>query len=97
MKHALIAVAGRARLVRIDAGNDQDLVLDLVFYLFQPVYVFNNGFGGVCRTWPDDQDKFIGFSGKYIFYFLIALCFYLFGMLVDRDQFFQNVRSGARD
>ena len=35
MKHSLVAVAGSPRLVGVNSGDDEDLVLDLLLHLTQ--------------------------------------------------------------
>ena len=74
---ALVAVSCGARLIRINARDDQDLVLDLLLHGNQAAHIVADGFLVVCGAGTDDGQKFIGFPGKYLSDFFIAFFFYL--------------------
>ena len=51
----LVAFAGRPGLVRVNAGDNEDLVLHLFPQRHKPGYIVNNALLIVSRAGPDDQ------------------------------------------
>lgn len=80
MGHALVADPGGARLVGVDARDDDDRVLHLGLDLRQPRDVIAHRILVMRRTGTDDQHQFFTFSGKHLADGLIAF-------FLDLDQF----------
>ena len=73
VKHALIAVAGGAGLVCIDAGNDQNFILHAFLHAAQPGDIFQDRILAVGRAGPDDQKETVGLSREDLFQCAVVL------------------------
>ena len=63
MKHTLVAGAGGARLVCIDARYYDDSVLDLLLHFTEPSDIVHNRILAVGRAGADDQHQFVTLPG----------------------------------
>ena len=66
VKHALVADARCARLVRVNAGDENELIGNKRGQGAQPTYVFAYGIFVISRTGADNHDKLVGFAREYI-------------------------------
>ncbi len=64
VQQALVASALGARLVGVDARNDDELVLDLLGGLGQSVHVLKHRILAVGRAWADDEHLTCVLAGK---------------------------------
>ena len=65
-RNALIAITGRTRLIRIDAGNHQDLILDLLLHRNQAGDIVNDRILPIRRAGADDQQQPMILTGENI-------------------------------
>ena len=81
--HAFVAISRGTRLIGINPGDNQDLILNGILYFPKPGKIVTYGVFVIGRTGTDNSQKLIGFSGKYIADFLIALIFQSFDSFGD--------------
>ena len=91
--HAHITLARGPRLVGVDTGNDDELVLCFFLNLNKASRVIAHGFLIVGRAGADDHNKLVAFPGEYLFDILIPLLFDLCQLLVQRELFPYLCRS----
>ena len=82
--HALVPDAGRAGLVGVDAGDDDDPVLDLILHLREPADIVADRVLVMGRAGADDQQKFVVLPGKDRLDLLVA--FFLDDRQVHRKR-----------
>ena len=73
MEQSLVTLPGRARLVRVDARNDQDAVGNLLLHLLQAADVVHDSILVVRAAGADDQDETVILSGEDVADLLVAL------------------------
>ena len=66
VQHPLVARARRARLVGVDARDDDELFGELLLQGHEAGDVFADGVLVVGRAGPDDDDEFIRFAREYV-------------------------------
>ena len=64
MEQSLVALPGRARLVGVDARNDQDAVGNLLLHLLQTADIVHDGVLVVCAAGTDVRMKRSSFPVK---------------------------------
>ena len=94
VEHSLVAVAGRARLVGVDARYDEDLVLHLVRHAAQTPDILQHRLALVRRAGSDDQQKPIALPGKDVPYRLIPRPLDRRHLRRDRVPFLCLLRDG---
>ena len=93
MKHALISLSRGSRLVGIDTGNDDDLILDLILYLAKTGNILQHRLAVICGARTDDQKEFIRFAFKYRTDLLISCGLHRFHFIGKRIFFFNLLRD----
>ena len=66
VEHALVAVAGGAGLVAVDAGNEENLVLHLLLQAAQARDIVEHRVLSVGRARADEQHQAVVLSGEYV-------------------------------
>ena len=94
MHDALVTVAGGTGLVRVDTGDNQDLVLDLLLYRNQTAHIVADSLFIICGTGSDDGDKAVRFAGENFTDFFVSLFFYLCHMVGNRIHFTDFLGGG---
>ena len=64
VQHPLVALPRRARLVGVDARDDDELVREPLLHGDEAGDVFADGILAVRRTGPDDDEELVGCAGK---------------------------------
>ena len=77
-EHSLIPHALGAGLIRIDSGDQNQLILNPFVELSEPGNIFENGRALVSGTGADDEEHFLALAGNDGFYLLVAFVFELF-------------------
>ncbi len=94
MEHSLVAQTDGAGLVRVDTGNDEDLVLDLVGDFCHTIHVVQNSVFPISRTRADHKDEFFLLALEDVLDFLVSLLLRLGDFRSDRELFLYFKRSG---
>ena len=71
VEHSLVSIAGRTGLVRIYSRNDNYFVLYFILNEAEARDIINNRIFSVSGAGSDDEQEFIRFAGKYLFYLLV--------------------------
>ena len=80
MEQALVAVSSSSRLIGVDSGNQNQLVLYFFLHLGQTGHVLADRVLPISGAGADDNEKFIAFSCKHV---LNSLVFFLLFLLPE--------------
>ena len=75
MQDSLVTLSGCSRFVGINSRNQDQFVRYLFLYSGQTVDIFTNCLFVICGTRSDDNQKLVGFSGKYFTDHLVSFFF----------------------
>ena len=75
MQHAFVAFAGGPRLVGVNPGDDEQLVLDFFVHVLQAADILRHTVFAVCRAGADNEDEFVAAALEDIPQFLIPHSF----------------------
>lgn len=92
MQHALVADANRARLARVKARHDENLILDLLLNRHEAMHVVEYSFLVICRARTDDEQEAVVLTRHDIRDFLVALHLDLLDMIIYRKLFHELLR-----
>ena len=93
MQQSLVACAGRAGLVGIDARDDENFVLDLLLHLAQTADIIQHRVGVICRAGADNEQEPVILAGEDIADDLGAFFYDLLHFRRDRIHFFRFLRN----
>ena len=85
VEHAFIAFADGSRLIRVDSGHDEELVLHFVSDFRKARAVVEDGRLIVCRAGADDEKKSVVFPCHDVLDGLVSFCFQLSVWCAQRD------------
>ena len=85
VEHAFVAFADGSRLIRVDSGHDEELVLHFICDFCKARAVVEGGRLIVCRAGADDEEKSVVFAGHDVFDDLVSFCFQLSVWRAQRD------------
>lgn len=92
VQHALVTDADRARLARVEARHDEDLVLDLLLYRHETVHVIEHGLFIVSRARADDEQEAVVLARHDVRDGLIALHLDLLDAVIYRELLHELLR-----
>lgn len=92
MQHALVADADRARLARVEARHDEDLVLDLFLHRNKAVHVIEDSLFIIRRARTDDEQEAVVLARDDIRDFLVALHLDLLDTVIYRKLLHELLR-----
>lgn len=94
VQHALVADTDGARLARVDARHDEDLIFDLFLHRNEAMDVVEYGFLVIGRTRADDEQEAVVLPSQDGSDFLVALCLDVFDAPVQRELLHEFLRRG---
>ena len=96
VQHALVALSRSARLIGVNARNNQQLVRNLARKLAQAARVFAHSVFVIGRAGADDHEKLVRDARKYVANLSIALGLQSLQFWCERQFFFNLRRIGQR-
>ena len=85
VEHAFIAFADGSRLIRVDSGHDEELVLHFVCDFRKARAVVKDGRLVISRAGADDEEKSVVFPCHDVLDGLVSFCFQLSVWCAQRD------------
>ena len=85
VEHAFVSFADGSRLIRVDSGYDEELVLHFICDFRKARAVVEDGRLIVCRAGTDDEEKSVVFAGHDVLDDLVSFCFHLSVWCAQRD------------
>lgn len=92
MQHALVADANRARLARIEARHDEDLVLDLLLHRHEAVHVIEDSLFIIRRARTDDEQEAVVLARHDVRDLFVALHLDLLDTIIYRKLLHELLR-----
>lgn len=92
MQHALVADANRARLARVKARHDEDLVFDLLLNRHEAMHVVEYSFLVICRARTDDEQEAVVLARDDVRDLLVALHLDLLDTVIYRKLLHELLR-----
>lgn len=92
MQHALVADADRARLARIEARHDENLILDLFLHRNKAVHVIEDSLFIIRRARTNDEQEAVVLARHDVRDLFVALHLDLLDTIIYRKLFHELLR-----